>query len=82
MKELTFITLLFCFWTATNAQSEKTSKQDVEILVYIMPDSLELSPALKRGAKLQEVVAKSSQLNEAFAIINTKSIAKAFVISK
>lgn len=63
MKKLTFITLLVCFVFAVYAQNEKADKQNTKVLVYIMPDSLELAPTLKRGVKVQDVVVKSRQLS-------------------
>lgn len=78
MRKIAFIVLLLCFGFATYAQSKEKNKQNVDVLVYIMPDSLELPSMLKRGAMVKEAVVKSKQLSSILSTINTKSIAKAF----
>jgi len=49
-----------------------------EVLVFIMPDSLELAPGLERGASVQQSDIKSQQLRATLIAINVTSIARAF----
>jgi subtilisin family serine protease len=73
-----FVIGLLCFFTKAIAQIDSTDRNAREVLIFIMPDSLELRPELKRGASLQQSSVKSQQLGATLATTNVISIAKAF----
>jgi hypothetical protein len=49
-----------------------------ELLVFILPDSLELAPTLRHGASVQQSDVRSERLRTTLESINTRSIARAF----
>jgi len=69
------VVVLLCFFTEAIAQSDRTNK---DVLAFIMPDSLELAPELKRGTSIKQSDIRSQQLKATLAAINVNSIAKAF----
>jgi hypothetical protein len=64
--------------TKAIAQLGNTDRLRREVLVFIMPDSLELAPGLEGGASVQESDIRSQQLRETLLAINVISIARAF----
>ncbi|MDR2586476.1 MAG: S8 family serine peptidase [Prevotellaceae bacterium] len=72
------VIVLLCFFTKAIAEFDRTDKKTTEVLVFIMPDSLELAPGLERGASVQQSDIKSQQLRATLTAINVNSIARAF----
>lgn len=77
-KIFCLISGLLCFFTEVSAQFDKANEKATELLVFIMPDSLELAPELKRGASIQQSNIKSQGLKTTLETVKVNFIAKAF----
>ena len=77
VKNLSVILGLLCIFIEASAQFDKADKKATEVLVFIMPDSIELAPDLKRGASVQQSVIRSKQLKTTLETVKVNSIAKA-----
>jgi len=77
IKILLVLIISLCFFTEAIAPFDRVDKKTTEVLVFIMPDSLELAPELKRGASMQQSDIRSQQLKAALTAINANSIARA-----
>ena len=69
---------LFCLFAEVSAQFEGTNNLKTELLVYIMSDSLKLSPELSRGATVQQSDVRSQRLKTTLEAVRVNSIAKSF----
>ena len=74
---LTFV--LFCFFgKETLAQSAQREAGMTEVFVFIVQDSLELSPRLRSGASIQQADIRSQQLKTTLEEVNVRSVARTF----
>jgi len=78
LKTLCVVVALLCFVTKTSAQSDRINSMATEVLVFIKPDYLESTPALRRGISVQQSSIKSDQLKTAFETLRVNTIARAF----
>ena len=81
MKTLNFLCVtawLFCFFVEASVQLDRVDNQLTEVLVFIMLDSLELAPELKRGASVQQCNIRSQRLKTTLETVKANSIAKEF----
>ena len=70
---LCFIAGFLCFSAKLSAQTNRANSKATDVLVYILPDSLELAPELKRGASVQQSVIRSQRLKTSLETIKTDS---------
>ena len=78
IRILCFISGLLCFSAEISAQTDMANSKETDVLVYILPDSLELAPELKLGASVQQSVIRSQRLKTSLESLKTVSIAKEF----
>jgi hypothetical protein len=72
------VIVLLYFFTEAVAQYSGTDRRKNEVLVFIMPDSLELVPELSRGASVQQSDIRSQLLRTTLVATNVNSIARSF----
>ena len=78
IRNLFLIAGLLCFSAELSAQMDRANSKETDVLVYILPDSLELAPELKRGDSVQQSVIRSQSLKTSLEALKTVTIAKEF----
>jgi len=77
MKKNLIVTFLFCCLISVYAQEVKIENDDVKVLVFIMPDSMELPSKFYRGARVQDAIIKSKLLSTTLSKLKINKISKA-----
>ncbi|MGY6523490.1 MAG: S8 family serine peptidase [Mongoliitalea sp.] len=82
MSKLIQIILFLALWTGLNfgqaSYGQEANQPENEILVFILPDSLELDPLAKTRVDIGKAVIKAQSLLNALREINPAGISKAF----
>lgn len=82
MSKLIQIILSLAFWTGLNfgqaTYGQESNLPENEILVFILPDSLELDPLVKTRVDIGKASIKAPSLLDALKEINPNGVSKAF----